>query len=101
MGIVLVEKAVVDDKLRIRSCTIEDVDLRDENIINITVCYLQQKCDKHLAARWQWAERCQQPEHGFKVEKGSFMQMRSNIAEAEANKRLEFAYFFSKSKKCY
>lgn len=37
MGIVLVEKAIVDDKLRIRSCTIEDVDLQDENVINITV----------------------------------------------------------------
>lgn len=37
MGIILVEKAIVDDKLRIRSCTIEDVDLQDENIINITV----------------------------------------------------------------
>lgn len=37
MGVVLVEKAVVDDKLRIRSCTIEDVDLQDENVININV----------------------------------------------------------------
>lgn len=37
MGVVLIEKAIVDDKLRIRSCTIEDVDLQDENIINITV----------------------------------------------------------------
>lgn len=37
MGVVLVEKAIVDDKLRIWSCTIEDVDLQDENVINITV----------------------------------------------------------------
>lgn len=37
MGVVLVEKAIVDDKLRIWSCTIEDIDLQDENIINITV----------------------------------------------------------------
>lgn len=37
MGVVLVEKAIVDDKLRIRSCAIENVDLEDGNIINITV----------------------------------------------------------------
>lgn len=35
MGVVLVEEAIVDDKLSIRSCAIEDVDLQEEKIISI------------------------------------------------------------------
>lgn len=37
MGIVLEEEAIMNDKLSIGSCTIEDVDLQEEHIININI----------------------------------------------------------------
>lgn len=97
MGVVLIEKAIVDDKLRIRSCTIEDVDLQDENIINITVAK-SLIYNKSATNIWQLNDSEQSD-----ASNQSMIQSWEGFIYANEQQhcwsRLEFAYFFPKVRK--
>lgn len=99
MGVVLIEKAIVDDKLRIRSCTIEDVDLQDENIINITVAK-SLIYNKSATNIWQLNDSEQSDASNQSMD-SKLRRVHLCKWAATLLKPIGICLFFSKSKKSY